>query len=217
MARRSRRILATIILAGPCIAAAAAPPQVASCAACHGANGLGNATAGFPGLAGLPAPYIEQQLYSFKHGSRINAIMTGIATSLTSAQRTAIGQYYAALKVPLAPEPNPLPTGPGATLALNGAWNHQLTGLPSCASCHGPYGIGIGAQFPRLAGQPKQYLAAQLTDWQKHSRKNDPLHLMRTVAGKLSNTQIEAVAAYYAALAANPTALPKPGAAKGAK
>lgn len=190
---------------------AAAPPQVATCASCHGANGLGNAQTGFPALAGLPAAYLEQQLYSFKHGGRVNAIMQSFASKLTKADRTIIANYYAHLPVPAKAEPSPLPGGAGADLAINGAWHQQLSGLPSCESCHGPYGIGVGANFPRLAGQPKAYLANQLIAWQKGSRSNDPLHLMRNVASKLNDAQIDAVAGYYAALSANPTILPKPG------
>ncbi|MDD2876079.1 MAG: c-type cytochrome [Acidiphilium sp.] len=207
--------IAVLTFAAIVTAAAAPPPQIASCASCHGAGGLGNASAGFPALAGLPASYTAQQLYAFKHGTRVNAIMTQMAAPLNAAQRNAIAAYYAALPVPVTPEPAPLPTGAGAALAINGDWGHRLTGVPSCDSCHGPEGVGVGAVFPRLAGQPKAYLAAQLVDWQKGSRNDDPLHLMRNVAARLSARQIDAVAAYYAALSANPADLPKPGDAKG--
>jgi cytochrome c553 len=196
---------------------AAVPPQIASCASCHGAAGLGNAAAGFPALAGMSSTYIEHQLYDFKHGTRDNEIMKNMAIGLNGAQRKAIGDYYAALKVPAAKEPDPLPNGLGAEIAMNGDWGNKTTGLPSCDSCHGPYGVGVGDEFPRLAGQPKAYLAAQLNDWRSGSRKNGPLHLMSYVASKLTPAQIEAVAGYYSKLSANPTHLPKPGDAGGAK
>lgn len=202
--------VAAITMAG----AAPAPPQVSTCAACHGADGLGNGGAGYPVLAGLAAPYLEQQLYGFKHGTRENVVMTAIAKELNAGDRKAIAAYYTGLNVPAKPEPAPRPSGPGAALALDGAWGHATTGVPSCDSCHGPAGIGVGAVFPRLAGQPANYLAAQLKDWQAGSRQNDPLHLMRNIATKLSPAQINAVAAYYAALSPNPPALP---AAKGGK
>ncbi|MGC9269429.1 c-type cytochrome [Acidiphilium sp.] len=211
-----RWVLAAVAIAAIASADAATPPQIASCAACHGAAGLGNAADGIPALAGLTPIYLSRQLHSFKTGTRYNAIMAEIAAPLTAADRAAIAAYYAALPVPAEKEPTPLPGGSGATLAMNGDWGHQLTGVPSCNSCHGPYGVGVGAAFPRLAGQPKAYLAAQLVDWQKGSRKNDPLHMMRNVASEMSAAQIDAVAGYYAALSANPTDLPKPGDAKGA-
>lgn len=206
-----------ILILSSGVAPAAAPPEVSSCAACHGAGGLGNAAAGFPALAGLPSNYIQQQLFSFKHGARQNAIMTGIAAPLTADQRKAIGDYYAAQPVPARPEPSPFPTGPGAALATNGDWDHSLSGIPGCNSCHGPAGIGVGTAFPRLAGLPKAYIAAQLAAWQKGTRENDPQHLMQTIARKLSTAQIDAVAAYYASLSANPTRLPGETEPEGAK
>lgn len=201
-------------------AGAAAPPtptQVASCASCHGAGGLGQVGSAFPTLAGLSSTYIEHQLYDFKHGTRDNSIMKSMAAPLDAGQRKAIGEYYAALKVPAKPEPMPMPTGLGAEIARNGDWGNKTSGLPSCDSCHGPYGIGVGTEFPRLAGQPKAYLVAQLNDWRKGSRKNGPLHLMNYVASKLTPAQIEAVAGYYSQLSANPNHLPKPGDANGGK
>lgn len=201
-------LVAIILTASASIGLAAVPAQVSSCASCHGPAGLGEASAGFPALAGLSSAYIERQLYDFKHGTRDNSIMKSMAVPLNALQRRAIGDYYAALHVPATAEPKPLPTGLGAEIAMNGDWGNKTTGLPSCDSCHGPYGIGVGAKFPRLAGQPKAYLVAQLTDWQKGSRKNGPLNLMSNVARKLTAAEINAVAGYYSSLSSNPTHLP---------
>lgn len=210
---------ATLAFAASCgTSIAAAPTQVSAvCAACHGANGLGNSSAGYPALAALPAPYIEQQLLSFKHGARKNPIMSSMASPLNAAQRKAIADYYADLKVPAKPEPHPIPGDLGAELAINGARHGKLTGVPACDSCHGPRGIGVGTTFPRLAGQPKAYLAAQLIAWKNGTRNNDPLHLMRNVSRQLSTAQIDAVAAYFASLPANPASLPAPDTAQGGK
>lgn len=56
----------------------------ASCQSCHGHAGEGNATAGFPRLAGLSAKYLERQLLAFAEG-RSNAMMMPIAKALRSA------------------------------------------------------------------------------------------------------------------------------------
>lgn len=193
---------------GALSAKAAAPPQIPSCASCHGANGMGNPGAGFPALAGLPAQYLSRQLDAFKHGGRKNSIMMEMAAPLDAQQRHAIAVYYAGLPVPKTAEPASSLNADGRNLARDGDWAGKLTGLPACDACHGPYGVGVGTQFPRLAGQPQTYLAAQLMDWQKGSRTNDPLHLMRNVAGKLTLKQITAVSAYYASLSPDPAALP---------
>lgn len=196
---------AAICLIGVTQAHAAPPPQVSECSSCHGNDGLGSASAGYPALAGLSSAYIQEQLYDFKHGTRVNAIMTSLATPLKPADRKALADYYAALPVPVQLEPTILPTGIGADIADHGHWRGSLAnGVPSCASCHGAGGIGVGADFPRIAGQPQAYIAAQLNDWHNGTRKNGPLGLMTAVAGKLSPDEINALAAYYAALPANP-------------
>lgn len=195
-------------------ARAAPPAEAAICASCHGANGMGNASAGFPALAGIPASYLAAQMKGFRQGTRANPIMSGIVASLSSAQIETIADYYAALPVPQTPEPAPPPGGPGAILGIAGDWNHSTAGIPACDSCHGPYGLGVGSTVPRLAGQPGSYTVAQLDAWQKNSRKGDPQGLMKRVADKLTAVQINAVAAYYAALSPNPPALPRPGAAE---
>lgn len=205
----------TVASAGPCLAAA--PPQVVVCAACHGQTGMGNPGAGYPALAGLPAQYIEHQLAAFKHGTRKSPIMAPVAGTLTAPQRQALGVYFASLQLPVQADPNPMPGGMGAELAADGARDGKLTGVPACQSCHGPQGIGVGASFPRLAGQPATYLANQLVDWQQGSRNDDPLHLMRTVARQLKPAQIKAVTAYFAALPANPASLAQRAASAGGK
>ncbi len=182
---------------------AAAPPEVASCAGCHGANGMGNKAANFPALAGQHAPYLEQQLYAFKHGTRVNSIMKSMAVGLTPATRAKIGAYYASLPVTPMAEPSPAPTGLGAQIAMRGLNPGTPHAIPSCDACHGAGGLGHG-WFPRLAGQSQAYLAGQLVAWQKGTRSEAPSHTMRDIARKLSPADIQAVTTYYAELSPNP-------------
>src|SRR5699024_5747688 len=74
---------------------------------------------------------------------------------------------------------------------------------PACEQCHGPGGIGVGAHFPPLAGQPAKYLAGQLKAWKQGKRHNDPLALMVHIAKKLNSADIDAVASWFAAQPAN--------------
>jgi cytochrome c553 len=192
---------AAAIAAVTALGHAAPPPQVAQCAGCHQANGMGNPLAGFPALAGQPTAYLEQQLYAFKHETRRNGIMKGFATGLNAADRSAIAAYYNGL--PVVP-PATLPKAPtdtvGATLAMQGADSGTSHAIPACDSCHGAGGLGVAPAFPRLAGLPAQYIENQLTDWQSGSRNESNLHLMHNVAVLLSPAQIKAVAAYFASL-----------------
>ena len=69
-----------------------------------------------------------------------------------------------------------------------------------CASCHGPSGRSTSAAFPRLAGQTKEYLEAQLKAFRDRSRA-DPMAqaFMWGMASQLSDDAITQLAAFYAA------------------
>ena len=84
----------------------------------------------------------------------------------------------------------------GERLAERGIWSKQV---PGCVQCHGPHGVGVGANFPPLAGQSAFYIANQLHAWQNGTRCNDPLGLMRHVALALNQKDIQAVAEWFAA------------------
>jgi cytochrome c553 len=172
----------------------------ASCVACHGVDGGGQASAGNPRLAGLDAAYLQKQLDDFVSGTRTSPVMQATATALSEDERAALATYYNKLPVPPAlmkpTTPMPATDGVGAVLATRGRWGNNI---PACVQCHGPAGIGVGAHFPPLAGQPAAYVEAQLKAWQQGTRHNDPLQLMQHLAGALSAQDIRAVAAWFAA------------------
>jgi cytochrome c553 len=69
-----------------------------------------------------------------------------------------------------------------------------------CSSCHGPGGHSISSTFPRLAGQQKDYLIAQLTAFRDHKRADPHAQTyMWGMAARLNDPTIVALAAYYAA------------------
>lgn len=195
---------------GETIALHGTPQGAPACVLCHGKSGEGQASAGFPRLAGLDAAYISHALASFVDGTRKSDVMTPIAQALSDADRDAIAHYFAGLarppvKAATAPTPE---MATGFALATHGDWSKQL---PACSQCHGDTGLGVGASFPPLVGQPEAYLVNQLTAWKKGTRHDDPLGLMAAVAAKLDETDIKSVAAYYAALPlTREPPLPKP-------
>jgi cytochrome c553 len=69
-----------------------------------------------------------------------------------------------------------------------------------CAGCHGPAGISVNPQWPNIAGQQAAYLANSISDY-KAGRRNEPS--MSAIATTLADGEIEALAAYYAALPKN--------------
>lgn len=74
---------------------AKAPPQVATCVACHGARGV-SSNPQWPNLAGQKASYLLKQLQAFKSGTRENSVMRGIASTLSDADMKALAHYYSA-------------------------------------------------------------------------------------------------------------------------
>ena len=83
----------------------------------------------------------------------------------------------------------------GKDLIYNGDWNRYI---PACVACHGVDAYGIGTSFPNLNGQNPAYVKKAINDWKEETRTNDPLELMARVAKRLTEEDIDAVAAYLA-------------------
>lgn len=66
------------------------------CAACHGSDGKAT-NSQYPNLAGQNYRYLTQQLEAFKKGSRQNAIMHSMASSLSKQQIQDLAAYYSGL------------------------------------------------------------------------------------------------------------------------
>ncbi|HET9978769.1 MAG TPA: c-type cytochrome [Burkholderiaceae bacterium] len=70
----------------------------ATCANCHGTNGRAVDGASVPGLAGMPAAYIVEQMKAFKAGTRPATVMHQLAKGYSDAQIDTIAGYFAAQK-----------------------------------------------------------------------------------------------------------------------
>jgi len=70
--------------------------------------------------------------------------------------------------------------------------------LPVCITCHGQQGISVAPDAPHLAAQPKIYLEQQLRAFRDGKRSHE---VMNVVAKPLTDAEIEALAAWYAAIA----------------
>lgn len=70
----------------------------------------------------------------------------------------------------------------------------------ACSLCHGVHGVSTSPNFPNLAAQQPGYIVAQLKEFRSHSRQ-DPagFEYMWGIARRLTDDQIDAIAAYYAA------------------
>ncbi len=70
----------------------------ATCANCHGTQGRAVDGAAVPGLAGMPAVYLVEQMKAFKAGTRPATVMHQLAKGYSDAQIEQIAAYFAAQK-----------------------------------------------------------------------------------------------------------------------
>lgn len=170
-----------------------------ACFRCHGLDGGGQGASGFPLIGGMDARYLAKQLDDYASGARASDVMAPIARGLSAADRRAVALYHSRL----APRPQSPPRADPQLLQDGGvlyAVGSAARGIQACTNCHGPGARGMPPGYPRLAGQHAAYTEAQLRLWQAGSRRNDVADVMRHIASRLSQREIEAVAAYLAAL-----------------
>ena len=171
------------------------------CAACHAADG-NSVAATNPKIAGQFPEYLQKQLGDFKaqpgkKPARESAIMTPMAANLSDDDIQGLAAYYSGQKLRPASAADKDLAALGQKIWRGGI---AASSVPACAGCHGPAGAGIPAQYPRLAGQFAEYVAAQLKGFKDGARSNDANGIMRGVAARMTEREIAAVAQYAAGL-----------------
>jgi cytochrome c553 len=171
------------------------------CAACHAADG-NSVAATNPKIAGQFAEYLHKQLVDFKpqagkKPARESAIMTPMVASLSDEDIQGLAAYYAGQKLRPASALDKDLAALGQKIWRGGI---AASNVPACSGCHGPAGAGIPAQYPRLSGQFAEYMAAQLKGFREGARANDANGVMRGVAARMTEREIQAVAQYAAGL-----------------
>lgn len=169
-----------------------------TCAACHGAEGV-SANPLWPNVAGQHAAYTEAQLEAFKSGDRVNALMSSQAMLLSETAMKDLAVYYESLQPAAQPVADPALLARGEALYRGGS---EAKGIPACIACHGPTGRGNpAALYPALNGQHAAYTAKTLRDYASGERKSDgKTRMMRTIAARLDDDDIEALASYVQGL-----------------
>ena len=204
----ARLLIATCALAATSLALANDPPPApakadaakggalygAVCTSCHGADGNSGAPI-YPKLAQQHPEYITKQLVEYKSGKRANAIMSGLAASLSEDDARNIGAFLATkTSKPGFAKDKDLATL-GEKIYRGGIADRQI---PACSGCHSPTGAGIPSQYPRLSGQHAEYTTSQLTQFRDGVRLNNLQ--MSQVAAKLNDKEIKALSDYIAGL-----------------
>lgn len=168
------------------------------CSACHGADGTSLSPL-WPNLAGQGAPYIVRQLIAFKEGSRKDPLMTPQAMALSDQDMADLAVYFESLPAAAQAVANVGAVDRAAPIWRGG---NPDEGVAACLACHGPTGKGNpAAVYPALAGQHAAYVAKQLRDYAAGTRASDgKTRIMREIAERMSQEDIDALAAYIQGL-----------------
>jgi cytochrome c553 len=166
------------------------------CAACHGLTGT-SAVSMYPHLAGQGIDYLTKQIKDFKAGRRNDPSMAAMMPLVPDGEEANLGKWFSRQTVQPAAATKADLVERGRQLWRAGDF---AKGVPACSGCHGVSGRGLPAQYPRLAGQHPEYIAAQLQKFRSGERANDPESMMRDIAERLSDHDAKAVSEYAAGL-----------------
>jgi cytochrome c553 len=200
-------------------------PNVRACSECHMTNGMGRPDSS--GLAGLPAEYIAHQIADFQRGLRTSGdvktrAMTTVAATLDDGDIAAASAYFASLR----PRPwvKVVERGKRRGDAILESYDKKLSSYVAyvaggtlsrgeflvegggagrtvrCANCHGPDLRGTGS-VPGIAGRSPSYIARQLRDMKRGTRRGIGSDRMMGTVARLTDDDVVAIAAYAASLA----------------
>lgn len=172
---------------------------VSACARCHGQNRRGPNSRLVPVLHGQPREFLMAALQEYAHGRRPSGIMQPLASDLSPEDRERVARYYAGLAPPATPD---LPLNPesverGRLLATTG---DPAARIPACGDCHSLSSLPV---YPRLAGQHAPYMVNRLRLWKGGlTSRSSTDAIMAPIARRLTERQIEDVAAYFSSIRA---------------
>ena len=171
--------------------------RVQGCVTCHGQSGQGTQSGVYPRLAGKPAGYLYNQLAAFRDGTRQYAPMNYLVAYLPDDYLREIAEHFAKQRPAFAAgEPS---AADAKTLARGQALatvGDAAKVVPACIACHGKGLAGMEPGIPGLAGLRSSYIVAQLTRWRVGDRHALAPDCMKRIAGRLSESDIIAAAAW---------------------
>jgi cytochrome c553 len=159
----------------------------ASCAGCHGLEGIGT-IAGVPHLAGQRAAYLYIELKAYRSGTRGDSAMRNAVKFLNDDALVKAAAYFASLD----------PAQPSTTAANTPTLDPVQAGknaAAACAGCHGEAGVSKIPGIPSLVGLDPKYLVAAMKAYQNGQRKDD---MMKSLLASAGDSDLDNVALFYA-------------------
>lgn len=169
------------------------------CTSCHGEAGVAPSR-NYPSLAGQRAEYTYKVLLDYRdqrrhEGTGQAEIMVHLVQLMSEQDMLDVARYYESLPLP---EAVPADTTDVALQLVRHGDPVRL--ITPCASCHGATGKGGINETPALAGQVREYFVRTMRAFREGVRGNDVYEGMGQFTHELSDTEIQALADYYAAL-----------------
>ncbi len=160
----------------------------ASCAGCHGANGI-NTNPGVPYLAGQRAAYLYIELKAYQSGARGDSAMNNAVKFLSDDALIKVAAYFASLDPP---SPPASATGP---VNFDPVQAGKALAAAVCAGCHGDTGISQIPNTPSLVGLDPKYLVGAMKAYKNGERKNDT---MKAMLASVNEGAMNNIALFYA-------------------
>jgi len=157
-----------------------------TCKGCHAVDTYNNVYPAYhvPRIGGQSEDYLVEALKLYRDGKRDHSTMTAQASSYDDQAIADIAAYISSVVPPLTPA-EPKGQAPEAATV--------------CKSCHGGNGVGQISTYPYLAGQHKDYLLQALSDYKSGARQGPNAMVMQAQLMTLSDDDLKAIAAFYAA------------------
>lgn len=176
-------LLAAVSLSSTASAADAAKGKVLAytCHGCHGVPDYKNAFPNYrvPKLGGQNEAYLVSALNAYAKGERPHPTMHAQAATLTDEEKADIAAFLS---------------------AGGGIPNKDVVGTPppatqTCVACHGADGAKtVAPDYPKLAGQPADYIVHALKDYKSGKRKNP---IMAGIISGVDEKDFQAIADFF--------------------
>ena len=192
---RARQVAAVAALSGGLLlahdkaagdAVAGARLAAARCVSCHSSTETIHSM--LPLLEGQPKAAFIAQWRAFRERKRTAPVMVSLAEELSEREVDDLADYYAARLPPRAMESSGSEAG------------RALADRLQCANCHGPTLQGTNAGAARLAGQKARYTTWTLQMMRSGNRSHGTAANPDPLLARLSNDEIESLAAHLASL-----------------
>jgi cytochrome c553 len=219
-------LIAAVLLVGPALAAApdsvssgemraalATPQDIgegkrvaeASCASCHGLNGIAKSKdKDMPNIAGQRPGYLYLELRIYQVGGRGNTPMNNAVKFLSDDALVKVAAYYANLDPA---EPTAAASGKPAQAKADPA-SAGKAAAAGCAGCHGEAGISNTPGMPSLVGLDPKYVVSAVKAYKSGERKHD---MMKTLVSAVSDAELDNIALFYALQKPAKAKTPSPG------